>query len=465
MQYKRSLQSHFRIQAIKWSVFSFGLIVLISVPSFYLLVKGTLEKQSAVLAESAVKSFGFKITADGNIRNLEPQIAESLNLGPDESVRIRDPQFKLIYNDGLSPQPLSCGISKKSCWINFHQIERLEPIYFDSEKKELFGYLDLRTNVAVNRAQVAIFIMLIFLIFIVQTLGLSKALGDSSESVISSLANWARLLRQPPTHSSAKTNEAPFSEFIEMQNAIDGLQFEIKKYQKIAVQDAKSGLQLSILKEISHDLRTPLSQLTKFFAVLVMSTRRVGHLDELQVERIERTLKKVGNIAGLVKNLQLDLSEENQCCAISDEARNILEDFKTDPEVMNRNLVFNFEPLLKDSMVRISPTAFQRILDNLIKNAIDASPVDSEIKISLVEESGAPTLMVSDQGKGIKLEHFEKVYDFDFSTKESRGTGLGLGIVKQLCLAYGAHISFESEINRGTKFKISFLPFLTEQHA
>ncbi len=96
-----------------------------------------------------------------------------------------------------------------------------------------------------------------------------------------------------------------------------------------------------------------------------------------------------------------------------------------------------------------------RVITNLLKNAVQAlqDKKDKKIDVLLYDENEHIIITVTDNGKGILEEDKKKVFEPKFTTKSS-GMGLGLAIVKNIVEIYGGTISFTSEVNVGTVFKI-----------
>jgi len=96
-----------------------------------------------------------------------------------------------------------------------------------------------------------------------------------------------------------------------------------------------------------------------------------------------------------------------------------------------------------------------RIVTNLVKNAAQAleESDNKKIEVTVIEEENNIIIIIADNGKGISNEDKEKVFEPQFTTKSS-GTGLGLAMVKNIVEAYNGTISFTSQENTGTVFKI-----------
>jgi signal transduction histidine kinase len=107
------------------------------------------------------------------------------------------------------------------------------------------------------------------------------------------------------------------------------------------------------------------------------------------------------------------------------------------------------------------PKNISRCIMNLLGNAIDATPEGGGKKIALrtrVEAGAAPNggdwvvVEVSDQGTGIPPEARDKVFDLLFSTKGSKGTGLGLALTRKIIEEHGGTVGFDTEMGVGTTF-------------
>ncbi|HYG14211.1 MAG TPA: sensor histidine kinase, partial [Bacteroidia bacterium] len=102
-------------------------------------------------------------------------------------------------------------------------------------------------------------------------------------------------------------------------------------------------------------------------------------------------------------------------------------------------------------------------INNLIENALKYTPKGGVIKVSLEREDNAVALYIADEGPGIpkdeRVNVFTKFYRLGSeSTRTTKGTGLGLYIVKQITGNHKAEINILENKPKGTVFKISFRP-------
>ena len=96
-------------------------------------------------------------------------------------------------------------------------------------------------------------------------------------------------------------------------------------------------------------------------------------------------------------------------------------------------------------------TYIQRILNNLVNNAIQAMPSGGKLTINAYCEANKVIISVEDTGVGIPKEAKAKLFTPLFTTK-SKGQGFGLAVVKRMSEALGGSVSFESQEGKGTKF-------------
>ena len=114
---------------------------------------------------------------------------------------------------------------------------------------------------------------------------------------------------------------------------------------------------------------------------------------------------------------------------------------------------FNLYVPIDEIYVNADKSHLLRVLNNLIKNAIQAIPASRRgvIDIKLGIRIDRAIIQVCDNGKGISREMRDKVFYPNFTTKTS-GTGLGLAISKNIIESFGGRIYFETEEGIGTKF-------------
>jgi len=133
-----------------------------------------------------------------------------------------------------------------------------------------------------------------------------------------------------------------------------------------------------------------------------------------------------------------------------------LEFFNIDPNYKHQ---IEKKTALSDNLPRVpgNPIHFKQIVDNIIKNAIDAMEYSPEkcLTVETCLEDKAVLIKISDTGEGIEEKNLNMIYSPNFTTKAiGKGTGLGLASVKIMVDAYSGDIQVESRKGKGTTFTI-----------
>jgi signal transduction histidine kinase len=461
-----SLERYLRSQAARWALIGFVVTVFLAIPCVLYSAKLASERQLLVATKSAARAFRPMILED-DTRDAEFQMRNALELKDGESAVVRDPALNAVYPIEEGDKIARCNKPNSFCWApGFHKVSLLYPIYFDSQKpKVLYGYLELTMRPTLDWATLSILVFLLLVAFIGQAFGLSSALTQSARQIVAQLSSWAEHLRKNPGERPEEHLAVPFTELRSMQEAVDGLYLEIEKLREQTAREAKTEGQFSLLREISHDLKTPHSLLAKYFAIHLDTLRTTGEADPHEVAKINNTLKRMGELLRQVRVIPLGqtigaLGTATALCDIGTEARSIVEDIQNDPEVESKRVVIEGRfPMAGQAAANISPIALYRVLENLVRNAIEAvEPERGRINITVDVIAGSPTLTVTDNGCGIAHGIRDKILAFDFTTKPARGTGLGLGIVDKICKEFDATLRFDSIEGRGTTFTVTFKP-------
>lgn len=200
-----------------------------------------------------------------------------------------------------------------------------------------------------------------------------------------------------------------------------------------------------LAKETAHQLGTPVSSLQGWLEVMKDIAGNEKILPELQkdVNRLQLISDRFGKIGS-----KPTLEEKN----IVEHIEQMLEYMK---KRAGAKVNFTFSSTERDIPAMICPPLFDWVIENLIKNALDAMDGKGEINIQIKEDATHIFIDVKDNGKGITKENITKVFKPGFTTKK-RGWGLGLTLTKRIIEEYHSGRIFikESEINKGTTFAI-----------
>ena len=205
-------------------------------------------------------------------------------------------------------------------------------------------------------------------------------------------------------------------------------------------------------KQVAHEIKNPLTPMK----LSVQSFERDFSNDKKNKEKVEdftqtiiQQIDTMSSIASAFSNFAEMPTQQGEKLNIVKAVRLSLEIFK------EKHIVFESE---NDKLiVVIDRPQIVRIMTNLIKNAVQAceSIKSPTIKVSIKKLSKSVRIIVKDNGAGIPENIRKNIFQPNFTTK-SGGMGLGLGMVKNLVNSYEGKIDFESKINKGTSFRITF---------
>lgn len=208
----------------------------------------------------------------------------------------------------------------------------------------------------------------------------------------------------------------------------------------------QNQLWASLAKETAHQLGTPVSSLEGWIEILKDTAGNEKIVPEIakDVKRLQLITDRFGKIGSQPKLEKANLSEQIQ---------NTLNYMKK-----RAGGAVNFEcdtSALKDISVFISAPLFDWVMENLIRNALDAIEGKGLIRIRTHLTNHEIVIDVTDNGKGIAAGNFKKVFEPGFTTKK-RGWGLGLSLSKRIVEQYHKGKLFVrwSEPGKGTSFRI-----------
>src|SRR6266704_2702874 len=230
---------------------------------------------------------------------------------------------------------------------------------------------------------------------------------------------------------------------------------------------AVAKLKSDFVSNVSHELRTPLA-LIRLYAETLELGRITTKEKKQQYYRIIR--KESERLTALITNI-LDFSRieagrkeyEFRETDIADLVRNTLDSYRYQIEQQG----FAFEESIDATLpkVRVDREAIARALVNLVNNALKYSADEKFLGVKLYRENGSVKLEVVDHGIGITRREQSKIFEKFYRTGDplvhnTKGSGLGLSLVRHITQAHGGDIAVESTPGKGSKFTMS-LPLAT----
>jgi signal transduction histidine kinase len=238
-------------------------------------------------------------------------------------------------------------------------------------------------------------------------------------------------------------------------------------YRNVARELALARLKSDFVSNVSHELRTPLALIRLYAETLELG--RISHPGKCQ-EYYEIIRKESERLTSLINNI-LDFSRIESGkkeysfreTDVADLVRSTLESYRLEIEQNG----FQFEQKIDNDLpqVYVDREAIARSLLNLVNNAVKYSATEKYLGVNLYRHNSGVNLEVVDHGIGISAKEqpkiFEKFYRVcDPLVHDTKGSGLGLSLVRHVVQAHGGDVAVESEPGQGSKFIIT-LPVQT----
>ncbi|MDO9275908.1 MAG: HAMP domain-containing sensor histidine kinase [Lutibacter sp.] len=215
------------------------------------------------------------------------------------------------------------------------------------------------------------------------------------------------------------------------------------KSNKVAEQNK---LWTGMAKETAHQIGTPLSSLLGWIEIL-----RLENTNENTIKEIENDVLRLNTIAERFSKIGSipELKEQN----VVEAAGTSIDYLKLRS---SKQVIFKFDSSKKEIYAKINLQLFSWVIENLVKNAIDAMEGKGKIALAITENENNVTITIADTGKGIPKHLQHEIFTPGFTTKK-RGWGLGLSLAKRIIEDYhnGKIAVLKSEIGKGTTFAIT----------
>jgi signal transduction histidine kinase len=242
-------------------------------------------------------------------------------------------------------------------------------------------------------------------------------------------------------------------------------------YRSVNKEVGLARLKSDFVSNVSHELRTPLSLIQLYAETLELGRINTQEKKEEYYRIIRKESERLGRLINNILDFsrieagrkEYDLRETD----IAELVRSTLDAYRYQIEKQG----FEFELSIDSNIpaVRLDREAIARALVNLVNNALKYSAEEKFLLVKLYRTDGVVNLEVVDRGIGIAYRDQAKIFEKFYRTCDplvhnTKGSGLGLSLVRHITHAHGGEVQVESAPGKGSKFTLS-LPLLAEsQH-
>ncbi|MGX5479647.1 sensor histidine kinase [Bacillus thuringiensis] len=254
-----------------------------------------------------------------------------------------------------------------------------------------------------------------------------------------------------------------FRLFRDVTSSLEHLSITLKKND--AMRQVLQQTREEWITGLTHDLKTPLSSIYGY--ALLLESNQYNWTDR-DIQQFGSVMKEKSQyMTTLIDDLSLTYQLKNNSLPaqhvnveINQFIQKVLLQFINNPTLQNQNI--EFVPSSNKIQYFIEEKWFQRIIENLLVNAVKHNNETTTVIVKLSQNANSFTLSISDDGKGMdektKELLFERYYRGTNTEESNIGTGLGLAITKQLVHAHNGTISVDSALGKGTTIILVF-PF------
>jgi two-component system, OmpR family, sensor kinase len=223
-------------------------------------------------------------------------------------------------------------------------------------------------------------------------------------------------------------------------------------------------LRRELIANVSHDLRTPLASLQGYLDTLLLKEGQLTPDEQRRfLETASKHSERLGKLVGeLFELAKLDAQVTPirvEPFSMAELVQDVVMKFQLRAQQAGIALTAEVTPDLP--LVAGDIALMERVLENLLDNAIRYTASGGRIVVSIVRQNGKLTVRVADTGKGIAKEKlpfiFDRFYRGEASTEHNSGAGLGLAIAKRILELHGSSLEAQSVVDVGTTFAFDVL--------
>jgi signal transduction histidine kinase len=213
-------------------------------------------------------------------------------------------------------------------------------------------------------------------------------------------------------------------------------------------------LERNFLMSVSHELRTPLTAIRGHVAALREGVVTDPELVEASLAIVADETERLGRLVNDVLDLaKLDAHRFTVLTEEVDMGRLLERAYSTFAEEARAREIDYTQDLDGAPVIMSDGDRVLQIISNLLANAFRWTPDGGRIELALQQRNGTVAVDVADSGPGIAPGERERIFRPFWST-DGQGTGLGLPIARELAVALGGRIELQSEIGRGSRFRL-----------
>ena len=288
---------------------------------------------------------------------------------------------------------------------------------------------------------------------VIETIALSSIIGILLVIVVAK--HIIKPLKEV-TDATKKVAKGDFTVNLET-NRVDEIGELTKNFNKMVKElNNMEYLSKEFISNVSHEFKTPIASIQGFAKLL----KEDNLTDEEKTEYMDIIIEESDRLTNLANNIQSLSKIENKEILSTDQEILVDEQIRKCIVILNQKLEDkNIDISLEGENIKLfgNEDLLQQVWINLINNAIKYTNENGKIEINIEDGKNFVNIEIKDNGIGVEKEKQERIFEKFYQADPSRGTegnGLGLAIVKKIIDLHEGKISLESEVGKGSTFKV-----------
>lgn len=243
------------------------------------------------------------------------------------------------------------------------------------------------------------------------------------------------------------------------------LRWQSEQLEKMIERDRQRFEQITEMREkfvrgAAHDLKNPLTLVGGYANMMLRfdAVRQDPNLKEM-VQEIEGAgadmLDMIGNMLDVLR-FQNSVLLDKGAIDLNVIVDNVVSAYQT--LAVAKNIKLDFHPKFSEAPINADTKLIQRVVENLVSNAIKYSPEETRVMVTTDSHDGKSILQVQDEGYGIPEYDIPQLFDPFYRSESTRekadGTGLGLSVTKEIVEQHGGRIMVDSHEGEGSLFTV-----------
>ena len=323
-----------------------------------------------------------------------------------------------------------------------------------SRALDVYNTLSLLKESIIRKNMVWAFAVLFILGLAFLSVQVSKRLSRGISEPIERLVRGMHRIAAGDFDVSVRTGAK--DEFRFLVDSFNGMAADLRQTKANLLRAERVAAWQEVAKRISHEMKNSLTPATLTFRRLrrQMESGSVGSEASELLNTVEEEMDSLRRMSAEFAEFSRLPQPEKSSVRLND----IVQSAVRMAESSYGGMTFQTDLSRDLPVIEADPEQVKRVINNLLKNSVEASNRDRVVRIlTRLQESPktAVLLEIEDHGEGMNAELLDKLFTPYFTTK-SRGTGLGLAIAEKIVKDHGGEIKVVSEVGKGTRFTVSF---------